>query len=139
MQYELLRTEITSDPVALGYAGKTDQQVADLLNSLTTSRTLPRTRVDTTDILSAIQDVAWPAVASTAESKLRAILGMPSVDATSTNIRAMLGTIFPNSGNTATTRANLLALSTRTVSRQEELGLGPVEAIDVTRAKSGVW
>lgn len=139
MDYAALHTEISTDPVVLGYAGKTDQQIADLLNSLTTSRTLPRTRVDTTDILGAIQDSAWPAVASTAESKLRAILSMPSVDATSTNIRAMLGTIFPNSGNTATTRANLLALATRVVSRQEELGLGPVVAIDVTRSNSGVW
>lgn len=140
MDYPKLQTEVANDPVTLGYAGKTDQQIADLLNSLTTGRTLPNTLVPTTQILGAIQLAAWPTVGSASESQLRAILGMPYVDASSTNIRAILGSIFPNSGNTATTRANLLALGTVTVSRATELGLGEtVLAVHVTRAKAGTW
>lgn len=141
MNYPTLKAEIEADPIALGYAGKTDQQIADLLNSLTTSRTLARTHVETWELLGAITTSpdAWPAVASISESKLRTILGLPFVDASNTNVRAMLGAIFPNSGNTATTRTNLLALGSQTVSRATELGLEAPTAVDVNRAKAGVW
>lgn len=139
MDYPRLQAEINADPVTLGYSGKTDQQIADLLNSTTTSRTLPQTRVDTTQILGVIQVAAWPTVGSASESQLLAILGMPFVDASNINIRGIFGSIFPNSGGTVTTRNNLLALATRTVSRADELSLGLVLAVDVTRAKAGAW
>jgi hypothetical protein len=45
----------------------------------------------------------------------------------------------PNAGATVATRTALLALSTRAVSRTEELGLGAVLAVDVARARGGVW
>lgn len=144
MDYTALKAEITNDPVVLGYAGKTDQQIADLLNSLATARTLARTQVNTTEIIGAIQAVppslAWPTTATKQESMLIALLGMPFVDASNANIKAMFGEIFPNSGNTATTRTNLLALGSRTVSRADELGLGGIVlALDVNRAKAGLW
>lgn len=34
MNYSVLKSEITNDPAALSYAGKTDQQVADILNAV---------------------------------------------------------------------------------------------------------
>lgn len=34
MNYAILKSEITNDPAALGYATKTDQQIADLLNAV---------------------------------------------------------------------------------------------------------
>lgn len=144
MDYARLQAEIATDPVTLGYAGKTDQQIADLLNSLTTTRTLPRTRVDTTEIIGAVSSAtpsnAWPTPASKQESMLLAILSMPFVDASNANVRAIFGEIFPNAGNTATTRTNLLALGTQTVSRATELALGGAPtALDVNRAKAGVW
>jgi hypothetical protein len=143
MDYSRLQAEVAGDPVTLGYSGKTDQQTADLLNSLATGRTLNRTQVNATEIMGAIASAtpsnAWPTSASKQESMLLAILGLPFVDASNVNIRAIFGEIFPNAGNTATTRANLLALGTQTVSRATELALGPVIALDVNRAKAGVW
>ena len=143
MDFRALANEISNDPVALGYAGKTDSQIADLLNATNTGRTLNRTQVPTTEIMGAISSAtpsnAWPAVASKQESMLLAILGMPYVDASNTNLRLIFGEIFPNSGNTATTRANLLALGSQTVSRAVEIGLGIVLTSDVTKAKSGSW
>lgn len=144
MIYEALRAEVTADPVTLGYAGKTDQQIADLLNATNTGRTLARTHVDTWELIGAVQSgtpsAAWPAPASKQESMLLAIMGLSFVDVSNPNIRAIFGEIFPNSGNTATTRANLLALSTRAASRADELNLGgAVTALDVNRAKAGVW
>ena len=136
MDYPALRNELLNDPVALGYAGKTDQQAADLLNSTTTGRTLPRTSVPTTEVLGAILNTDWPAAASASESKLRAILGMPFVDASNGNIRGLFQAIFAAG---TTTRTNLLALANRTVSRAEELGFGVVLAVDVNRARSGMW
>lgn len=139
MDYTALRAELLNDPAALGYAALGDQAAADRLNATDTGRTLNRTNVPTTEVLGAIADAAWPAVASASESKLLAILGMPYVDASNTNIRAILGAIFPTGGSTGATRTALLALATRVVSRQEELRLGVVTAGDVQRARAGSW
>lgn len=143
MDYQKLRTELTTDPVALGYSGLTDTPAAAKLNALDTGRTLNRTSVPTSEVRNAIEDGAWPdpgnASTRVSESKLRALLQMASIDASNANIRAAFGTIFPNSGATAATRTALLALATRTVSRAEELGLEAVTPVDVTRARAGVW
>lgn len=54
MDYQVLHTELTTDPFTLGYAGETDQQAADTLNSLTTGRTRNRTSVPPNEVLGAI-------------------------------------------------------------------------------------
>ena len=138
MIYETLRAEVLNDPAALGYAGKTDQQVADLLNSLTTNRTIPRTQVPVSELFSAIDNGAWPTTALT-QDKLAAVPNMQVIDASNANTRSIIGSIFPNSGATAATNARLQALATRTVSRATELGLEAVTALDVNRARAGVW
>lgn len=136
MDYPKLQTEITTDPVPLAYAGKTDQQIADLLNSTTTGRTLPRAQVSKREIFNAIADAEWPTT-GILQNKLLVLFSQDFVDPTNANARAIIGSIF---GPATTSRANLLALANRTVSRAEELNLGgPVAAIDVNRAKSGVW
>lgn len=151
MDYAALRAELSNDPVALGYklaAGAapnpyvsgtmTDDQAAALLNSLTTGRTQSRTAVSTTQVLGAVLSSEWPATSSASESKLRAILGMPVVDASSPNIRTLFSDIFAAG---TTSRTNLLALATQPISRAQELGLPPVTVGDVTlaRTKSGGW
>jgi hypothetical protein len=139
MDYAALRTELTTDPVTLGYAGLTDTLAAAKLNATDTSRTATRTAVPVQEVFNAIDDGAWPTAGSLSESKLRTVLGMPQVDASNTNTRGILGAVFPASGATAATRTRLLALSTQTVSRAVELGLGPVLTSDVTKARAGVW
>ena len=38
MNYDALKTELTEDPLALGYSGMTDQEVADSLNAVNRQR-----------------------------------------------------------------------------------------------------
>lgn len=135
MDYTALRSELTTDPVSLGYSGLSDQLAADKLNATNTGRTLPRHNVPTTEVLGAIVSSEWPAVASVAESKLQTILGMPFVDASNSNITSLFASVFA----AGTTRTNLQALAIETVSRATELGLGPVLPVEVKLARSGAW
>jgi hypothetical protein len=128
-----LKTELTQDPVALGYAGKTSIQAAALLNATNTGRSRNRTRVEITEVFNQIDDGAWPSTAIL-QDKLRGILSMPYVDASNTNTRGIFGAIFPNSGATAATRGRLLALSTEPISRAVELGWGFVTPGEVEQA-----
>src|SRR4051812_10535777 len=114
MNYPVLQTELQGDPVALGYAPLTDAQAAAKLNDLTTGRTLARTAIPVAEIYNNILNADWPAPASAAESKLRALLGMQTVDASNANTKTIIGAIF---GVGTPTRTNLLALGTQTVSR----------------------
>ena len=140
MEYARLRSELMADPVALGYAGLTDPQAADRINATDTGRTLPRTAVPASEILGAVDNGAWPSTAIL-QDKLRNILSIDPVDAANDNIRSVIGAIFPAGGTTGATRTRLLALSARTVSRAEELGLGVVTPGDVSlaRSKQGGW
>lgn len=142
MDYALLRTELLTNPAGLagGYTGLTDQAAADKLNALDTGRTRARTAVPVQEIFNAIDNAAWPSTAAL-QNKLSGVLSMPVVDASNTNTRGILGSIFPNSGATANTNGRLLALSTEAVSRAAELGLSLVTAGDVERARSktGGW
>lgn len=136
MDYTTLRTELLSDPVTLGYSGLSDINAAAKLNAVDTGRTQARTAVPVAEIFNGIVNADWPAVASVAESKLRGLLQMQTVDASNANTKAIVGAIF---GVGTQTRTNLLEIGTQTVSRATELGLGPVAPVDVTRARSGVW
>jgi hypothetical protein len=138
VDYQRLRTELTTDPLGRGYAGMPDQQAADDLNSLATGRTRARTAVPTQEVFNAIDNAAWPGTAIL-QHKLQCVLGMPVVDASNANTRGILGAVFPNSGATAATNQRLQALATEAVSRAAELGLEAPSALDVQRARSGVW
>ncbi len=134
MNYPALRAELLlTTPV--NYPPMTDQAAADQLNSLATGRTLPRRAVSKNEILNAIVDSEWPTTAIL-QNKLLCIFCCDSVDASNTNTRAIFAAIF---GGATTTRANLLALGSQTVSRATELGLEAVTALDVNRARLGVW
>lgn len=142
MNYALLRTELLTNPAGLtgGYTGLTDQAAADLLNSLTTGRTRPRTAVPIQEVFNVVDNAAWPSTAAL-QDKWTGVLSMPVVDASNTNTRGILGAIFPAAGATLNTNTRLLALATETISRATELGFGVVAAGDVNlaRAKTGGW
>jgi len=138
MNYSGLRAELTTDPLAIGYAPLSDQAAADKLNAANTGRTRQRTAVPVQEVFSAVDNAAWPSTAAL-QDKWRGILSMPAVDASNANTRGILGSIFPNSGGTAATNTRLLALATETISRATELGLEAVAAVDVARARAGEW
>jgi hypothetical protein len=129
-----LHSEIVSDPAALGYAGKNDQQVADLLNSTTTGRTQARKTVTKNEILSAIRNADYPTTSAQDAirwNKLNLMLSVDTIDASSQNVKDTFNAIFSGTP----TLTNLSALGTRVVSRAEELGFGPITAGDVQQAR----
>ena len=135
--YAQLRVELTTDPVAMGYAGLSDADAATRIMD-PTRRSRPQTSVSSREVLNQIDNGAWPAT-GTNQDKLAAILGAGQIDPSNVNTRSIIGALFPASGATAATRTRLEALASVSISRAEELGLGPVAALDVSRARSGVW
>ena len=152
MDYARLRTELTTDPVTLGYGTMTDAQASDALNSLTTGRIYRRPDISPAEIWENMELSDYPALAGSPNAAalsnerrdlawLSGLANLPSIrllndDGTDTQIRLKLAAMFPAGSGT---RTRLLALSQRTVSRAEELGLGPVSENDVKTARSGVW
>ena len=139
MDYSRLRQEVTTDPLAWGYSSMTDQAAADVLNDPTRGRVRARTEVSSREVLNQIENAAWPTTGIN-QDKLAAILGAGIIDPSNTNTRGILAALFPNSGQTAATRTRLEALASTPIARGDELSLGgSVVALDVNRARSGVW
>lgn len=147
MNLENLKTEIDTDPVALGYAGKTDAGIADLLNAEDTGRTIPVVQVDTDDVLARIdEDELATLYGANADSKQRALnlaLARPTVNPSSSVIQKILVEVF---GATSDTIKNLTGnaggafpgddLRVQVGSRAQELFGEPVTPSQVARAKA---
>jgi len=135
-QLQALKTEITSDPLALGYAGKTDPETADLLNTVpataVTGRMAERGVVDTWEILEATDSAEWTLLTSVERTRYQTIVGVGRVNLKGANVRAQLAAMF---GAGTATRAALLALQNRPASRAEFLFAANVFAWDVARAR----
>lgn len=132
--YDILKNELTTDPLARGYAGMTNAQAAASLN--TANCTVDRAVIPANEFVGAIVWTEYTAAATTANARLylTMLTSAGTVDVKSTNVRAAIQAIF---GSGTTTRANLVALQTLTVSRATELGLSrPVEVVDVTKARA---
>lgn len=132
--HDTLRTEIQNDPLLRGYLAMSDEQVAVSLN--TANRSIDRTIIPSNEVAGAIVWSEYTASSTTANARsyLTMLVSAGDVDVRNPNTRAAFAAIF---GATTTTRANLVALQTRSVSRAQELGITrPVEPIDVTRARA---
>lgn len=130
-----LYQELTDDPLVRGYSTMTDQEAADDLNTIYCS--VGVTSVKASVILEATLIAEYNALASGQQELYRSMLAMGELDPSGTNTRAIFADLF---GAGTTTRANLLALSTRDVSRAVELlGDGAViTAAHVNAARSYV-
>lgn len=135
MNFRVLHEELVADPLGFGYSTLSDTETANKLNATTTGRTLARTAIPKREVLNAIVNAEWPGTAIL-QNKLLVIMSVDFLDASNPNVQGVIGSIF---GAGTQTRANLLALANRTVSRAEELGLGVVLATDVSRARAGGW
>ena len=129
-QLTQLDTELTTDPVGLGYAGKTHAEQADLINSLETGRTVPNNieikatelyeLFDPTEYDNVLDPVATPD-ANTREKNSRLIghmLVMPDINLGGANLAAQIATVF---GVGSTTYGAFNPKRTRIASRTEEL------------------
>ena len=132
-----LHTELTTDPVSMGYLPlvqkANDQAVADLINSLTSPgvASIFRNDVKPPEVLNAIVAADFAAMTQLAVSQLQLFLSQPFLDATLSNTRTIFLNIF--TGMSAT-RTALSAVFQRNGSRAEVLwGAGFV----VTPAQAG--
>jgi hypothetical protein len=133
----LLRTELQTDPQAIGYAphvqAARDQVIADLLNLTRTGAAYQQFRgvVSAYEIINATDPAEWAALTAQEKQRYQTLTGAGQVDLSNANLRAMFSAMF--AANT-TTRAALLAIATRTGSRAEVL-FGP--GVTVTAAQIG--
>lgn len=128
----VLRNELQSDPLGRGYAGMSDQEAADSLNAVDRSRSV---EIFTGDDLFNLTDGSEFA-SLTAEKKQLWIMFCNRQAITpiagSANA-AFVGWIF---GNPSTTRSNIIAALTESISRANELGHGGlVKSGHVERAR----
>lgn len=134
MEYAILRTELTTDPLGRGYGGLSDQAAADALN--VANRVVTRSSVLGSEIIAATVQTEYAALSADQKQIFCGMVDAGGVNPSDSNTRTIFGALF---GAGTTTRANLLALQNRTVSRAVELGLGLVTAGDVKLARGGVW
>jgi hypothetical protein len=100
----------------------TDAEAADSLN--TANRSVDREFVNSSEIFEALDRTEYQALTAGDTKAIDLILGLGGeISVNGTNTRGTLLAVF---GAGTTTRANLLVLASRTVSRANELGLGTV-------------
>ena len=131
MNIDILRDELTSDPLARGYAGMSDQQAADSLN--TANRTVDRGVIAAHEAVDAIVAAEWLSLADVKRSAITLIVSAGQVNVANPNVQAIFANAF---GAGTATRANLIALKTETVSRAVELGLNNVRPGTVAEARA---
>lgn len=114
----VLKTEIDGDPLARGYAGMTDVQVFDDLN--TEYRSLSRPTITSAELYQAIDDGEYIGLNNAGKARVDQILGLGGeIDATpGSRARAVILALF---GAGTTTRANLVALVDTPIDRGREL------------------
>lgn len=119
-----IRTEMDTDPKALGYATRRTQsngpeQVADRMNEVGASaETLTRTWVATDEALAVLVGSEVTALAVANRELLMVIMSQSRIKTGSAAMRTTLGGIFAAS---TTSRTNLTNLATRSASRAEAL------------------
>jgi hypothetical protein len=142
MDYAALKTEIQTDPQALGFAAMlaagSDQPIADALNLVRAGAAYQVNREAITSALfiSQMDPTEFAALTQAQLLRLEVILTGGTVDINDTRTQSNLLGIFPNPG---TTKTNVAALLKRQGSRAEVvLGRGTVvTASDVGRALRG--
>lgn len=137
MDYQALFDELTNDPLSRGYAGMTDAEAADDLN--TEYRTRNRASMSGDEVFGATDPAEFNALDTGSgntpdvQGHWIAFCGRDNIDPFGSANVAFVQSVF---GAGSTTVSNLAALRTETVSRAVELGLGAVTAGDVIKARA---
>lgn len=121
MDIQTLRSEIENDPETLGYSGKTDKQIRDILN--TKDREVDVESVTGQELFEAVKPSDYDNLTDKQAGLLHAIISMGTILVNGENTKAALLAMF---GAGTDTRTNLAALQTKTISRATELGLSNV-------------
>lgn len=128
-QLTILKTEITTDPLARGYAAMDDPAVAASLNK--PDRQPNRETLTGGMLAASVVRSEFDALSAAVKTYVQTLIGAGEMPVTQ-QLRTELAAVF---GAATTTRANLLALLKRTGTRAEELDLGSVTPSDVADSR----
>jgi len=143
MNYNKLKLEIDNDPESIGYAGKTDLAVADLLNArryvgdyLATFKTILSELGETisNDLISSMEAAA--SSSKSVERILNVLDNGVEVNLGDAVTRGMLDAFGANAALalSETDAIAIKALAENQISRSQQLGFGTVKSYDVRRA-----
>lgn len=120
VDFPALANEINNDPMTLGYAGKSDYEIATILNTAGASgETLFKSYTLVEDIIACIVRSEYDALAAAGKTYLNeVVLKSAKVKTGNETLRNQIGGLF--AAGTAT-RTNLIAVASRAASRAEIL------------------
>jgi hypothetical protein len=130
MDIEKLATELTDDPLGRGYAGMTDQEAADDLN--TEYRTKPKPTITGDEAFTATDAGEFATLTDHQRVLWMAFTGKDAINPFHAVNVALVDWIF---GDDSTTVANLAVIRVTPCSRAVELGLGIVRPGHVENAR----
>ena len=134
--YQILRTEIDTDPLSRGYSGMSDTEVADDMNLINRDNWVS---VTSAQIYEAVDGAEYGALTDLLNGdEIAALdrifgLGGDIPSAPGGRVRGELISIF---GGGSTTIQNLVATANQQISRGSEIGWGVVKTGDVTAARA---
>jgi len=146
MDYQKLKQEIDSGPLAAECVGKTDTEIAELLNAMTgqmvqtrfiTARTILAELPDAANILDKLDAVA--ANIPSVKWAMRYLIGETGIDIGHPGTRQQIEALQTAGVLTADEATGLLNMAVFPASRTEIIGLGAVSAGDVSRAQRGPY
>lgn len=112
----ILKDEIDNDPLGRGYAGMSDQEISDDMN--TKYREVSVMSIPSEEIVAALVPLDILSLTDAQLRNLWGVIGAGSVKPDDDDVKNFFAGLF---GSGTTTRANLLALAKQTVSRAAEL------------------
>ena len=119
---QILKAEIDNDPLARGYSGMTDQQIAESLNAV--DRTVTAEFLSGSDVLNNTDHAEFTALTVGNQQKWLQLCAVDSINTDSGIAKSLEASLF---GPGTATRTALVAARQSTVSRATELGIGFVQ------------
>lgn len=126
---DVIKTELTGDPLARGYAGMSDQAATDDLN--TEYRELNKTDMTGTEVYNAIDPAEYDALTTDQQAEVWNILHLGTLNPFGLEATRMTS-IF---GGGSTTITSLAALRKTSISRGVDLDIGVVKTGHVEEAR----
>lgn len=130
MDMEILKTELSTDPLSRGYSAMSDAEAAIDLN--TVYRTKAREYVSGWEIFNVTDDSEYAALTDAQKSSWDALCSIENINTISGIAKAREAELF---GAGTTTRSNLASLRSPDVSRAVELDLGVIKEGHVEEAR----
>lgn len=119
-QIDIIKAEITDDPLARGYSGMTAAEVAVDMNLVNRSRN--RTSMTSSEVLNAVNASDWAGLTDAKKQQMWDVLSIGTINPFGVEATLLIG-IFGSGSETIQT---LTGLRKEAISRGAELGIGRV-------------